>query len=225
MAGCSVPESLKFRRNEGSAIIGVTIRVRLLNVFPKKQTTVYFVKLEEKDNEYFGTKIIRCNYTREFLTGIYAYIINAEPGKYAVVCSTKFDKMADTTIETKNISEVGYITFFDENAIKQSIVDVIPGQVVYMGSFVINSQLKSLSRNIENNGDSAQKHYYNLLKSYMDGTFYCGALIKADRSEKETREFLSKTGGYFKNTEWKDNIDKAVAELDNPQQEKNNVEN
>ena len=218
ITGCSVPESLKIRHNEGSAIIGVTVTVKLLNAFPKKQTTVYFVKLEKNDKGYLGTKIIPCNYTKTYVPWTYAYIINAEPGKYAVVCSTKYEKMSDTTPETRHLAEIGYITFFDENAIKQSVIEVQPGGVAYMGSYVIDSQLKSFDWNIEKHGDAAQKHYHNLLKSSMEGTYYCGALIKADRSEKETRKFLAKTAEYFKKTEWKDNIDKALAELNSPQQ-------
>ena len=219
-AGCSVPESHRLRMNKDSAMIGVTVQVKLLNAFPKKQTTVYFVKLEENDEGYLGTRIIPCNYTREFLTGTYAYIVNAEPGKYAVVCSTKFEKMTEstTTVDIKNLSVLGFITFFDQDAIKQSMVEVGPGGVAYLGSLVIDSQLKNFDWNIEKNGDAAQKHYYNLLKSSMDGTYYCGALIKADRSKEETRKFLTKTAGYFKKTEWKDNLDKALAELDNPAQ-------
>lgn len=219
IAGCSVPESLKTPKNETSAIIGVSLKVKILNAFPKNQTSVYFVKLEENDEGILGKKIIPANYMREYLTATNAFLVNAEPGKYAVVCSTKLEKQGDAMVETKNLSNIGFLTFFDENAIRQSLVEVKSGGVAFLGSIEINSQLKDFDWNIEKNGDIAQKHYYTLLKQYMDGTYYCGTLIKADRSDKETRAFLTKTAEYFKKTDWKETIDKAVAGLDNPRQE------
>src|SRR5208337_4683730 len=105
----------------------------------------------------------------------------------------------NNTTETNKPEEYGYITFFDSEIIKNSRIEVGQGQIAFMGSFAIEGQIKSVFRNIEKNGDLAQQHYYTQLKPFLEGTYYCGGLIKAERSNKSTREYLIKSKDYFRN--------------------------
>ncbi|OHD67730.1 MAG: hypothetical protein A2W19_16570 [Spirochaetes bacterium RBG_16_49_21] len=215
--GCDMPQNLRIPDDDTRSIIGISVSVKLYNALPKKQTSVYFVKLDEKGENNLGTKIIPCNYYRgNMVGGYYAFLVNAEPGRYAAVCSTKYDRYTasghpDTT---SKVDEVGFITFFDADMIKKTVVDVGPGEIAFMGSYAVESRLRSVYKNIEKNGDGAQQHYYNLLKSSMDGTYYCGAVQKADRSDKSTREFLVKSKSYFRNSDWLNIINATISALD-----------
>jgi hypothetical protein len=214
---CDMPKNLRMMESDTSSVIGISVTVKLFNTLPKKQTTVYFVKLDEKDKNNLGVKIIPCNYYRGTMTGgYYAYLVNAEPGTYAAVCSTKYDKMAaaDNPTGSSKDDVYGYITFFDSNIIKKTMTEVGPAQIAFMGSYTIESGLKSVYRNIEKNGDMAQQHYFQLLKPFMEGTYYLGSLVKADKSSKSLREFLVKTKGYFRNSEWLKMVNSAIAAFD-----------
>ena len=68
--------------------------------------------------------------------------------------------------------------------------------------------------NIEKNGDAAQQHYYTQLKPFLGGTYFLGALVKADRSNKTTRQFLARTKDYFRGSDWQKIITNAIAALD-----------
>lgn len=192
--GCGLPKNLRLAENKDSSVIGISIRTVTLKIVRSKPEVVYFVKLDEKDEDNLGNKIIPSNFTR----GGYAYLINARPGRYAAVASF--------FTQTEN----SYNTFYDANIIKNAIIDVGPGQLVYAGELEIENQMKNLYQNIEQNGDRAQLHYYNLLKTFMYGTNYCGILIKNQRSKESEREFLIKTKIYFKDSEWTPLIEKAM---------------
>jgi len=213
--GCDMPRHLRYAESNASSVIGIALNVKLYNALLKEQTTVYFVKLDEKDKNNLGTKIIPCNYYRGYMVSeYYAYLVNAEPGTYAAVCSTKYETFATDAITASKATEVGYITMFDSNIIKNSITEVGPGQIAFMGSFSIESKIKSVYMNIEKNGDQAQQHYYSQLKPFLEGTYFLGALVKADRSNRSTRQFLVTTKEFFRNSDWLKMITNAITAFD-----------
>ncbi len=213
MLGCDVPANLRYADNRSSSIVGLSLSVKLYNGILKEQSTVYFVKLDEKDKNNLGTKIIPCNYYRgSMIGGYYAYLVNAEPGTYAAIGSAKFEtfKRDSVTTGTTKADEYGYITFFDSDIIKNSKVEVGPGQIAFMGSFAVDGQYKSVYRNIEKNGDQAQQHYYTQLKPFLEGTYYCGVQVKGERSNKTIRAYLVKSVDYFRGSEWLKIINSAL---------------
>ncbi len=196
--GCGLPKNLRVVDDKDSSVIGISVKTITLSIFRNKPETIYFVKLDEKDGDNLGNKIIPSNYTR----GDYVYLINAKPGKYAAVASF--------FTQTEN----SYNTFYDAAAIQSTVVELAPNQVLYIGALVIENQMKNLYQNIEQNGDKAQLHYYNLLKSFMYGTTYCGILTKSGKTREDELEFLKKTKTYFKDSEWIPLVDKAVETLE-----------
>ncbi|HOT46774.1 MAG TPA: hypothetical protein PLM53_00145 [Spirochaetota bacterium] len=196
--GCGLPKNLKVAENKDSSVIGISLRTVTLSIFNNKPETVYFVKLDEKDENNLGNRIIPSNYVR----GDYAYLINAQPGKYAAVAS--FFTQTDNC----------YNSFYDADAIKSTVIDVGPNQIVFIGKIKIENRMKNLYQNIEQNGDKAQLHYYNLLKTFMYGTFYCGSLISAEKNKDLERDFLVKTRAYFKDSEWLPLLDKSIEAID-----------
>jgi hypothetical protein len=196
--GCGVPKNLRTPDDPNCSIIGISVRTATLTIFVNKPDIVYFVKLDEKDENNLGNRIYASNYTR----GDYAYLINAKPGTYAAVASY--------FSQTEN----GYNTFYDATIIRSTLIQVGPGQVLYAGELRIENQMKNLYQNIEQNGDKSQIHYYTLLKSIMYGTFYCGKLEKSERSKESEIEFLKKTRVNFKDSDWIPVIDKMLEMID-----------
>jgi hypothetical protein len=186
LIGCGLPKSLRTPEKNESSVLGVSIKTVTLKIFKNRQDTVYFVKLADTDEGILATKIIPSNYSR----GDYVYLINAEPGKYIAVVS--FFQQSDNT----------YNSFFDLNTIQKTMTVVGPGQIAFMGTIIVENQLKNIYNNIEQNGDKAQLHYYNLLKSFIYGTHYCGSLITAERSKDLEKNFLLKSKEYFKDSDW-----------------------
>ena len=201
LIGCGLPKNLRTQDKTDSSVLGVSIQTVTLKIFKNRQDTVYFVKLDEKDGTLLVSRVIPCNYTR----GNYAYLINAEPGRYAAVAS--FFQQSDNT----------YNSFFDMNTIQNTVTVVGPGQIVYMGDFSVANSLKNIYNNIEKNGDKAQLHYYNLLKSFIYGTHYCGSLIKADRERQSEKNFLFQTKDYFKDSDWLKMINEKIELLQKTQ--------
>lgn len=186
LVGCGLPKNLRTPDKTDSAILAVSVKTVTLKIFKNRQDTVYFVKLDDKDESLLGAKLIPSNYTR----GNYAYLVNAEPGRYAAVAS--FFQQTDNT----------YNSFYDLKTIQNTVTVVGPGQIAYMGDITVNNHLKNIYNNIEQNGDKAQIHYYNLLKSFIYGTHYCGSLNKIDRSRQLEKDFLIKTKDYLKDSDW-----------------------
>lgn len=195
--GCGLPKNLRVVDEKDSSIIGISVRTITLSIFKNRPEVIYFVKIEDDTENNLGIKIIPTNYAR----GDYAYLINAAPGKYAAVASL--------FTQTDN----SYNTFYDAAAIQASIIEVGPNQIVYAGALIIENQMKNLYQNIEQNGDRSQLHYYNLLKSFMYGTNYCGALIKKEKNPGDEAEFLKRTKAYFKDSEWIPLIDRTIEDL------------
>jgi hypothetical protein len=186
LVGCGLPKNLRTPEKIDSSVLGVSIKTVTLKVFKNRQDTVYFVKLDDKDESLLGAKLIPSNYTR----GDFAFLVNAEPGKYAAVAS--YFQQTDNT----------YNSFYDLNTIQNTVTVVGPGQIAYMGAITVDNHLNNIYNNIEQNGDKAQLHYYNLLKSIIYGTHYCGSLNIKEQSSQLEKEFLIKTKGYFKDSDW-----------------------
>jgi hypothetical protein len=201
LIGCGLPKSLRTPDKIDSSVLAVSIKTITLKVFKNRQDTVYFVKLDDKDENLLGVKLIPSNYTR----GDYVYLVNAEPGRYAAVAS--FFQQTDNT----------YNSFYDLNTIQNTITVVGPGQIAYMGNIMVDNQLKNIYNNIEHNGDKAQLHYYNLLKSFIYGTHYCGSLNTIDRSGQLEKEFLIKTKDYFKDSDWLKMLNERLEQLEKTQ--------
>ncbi len=199
--GCGLPKNLRVPETKDSSIIGIAIRTVTLSIFNNKPETVYFVKLDENDENNLGNKIIPTNYIR----GDYAYLINVKPGKYAAVAS--FFTQTDNS----------YNSFYDAAIIKSTIIDVGPNQIVFVGKLKIENQQKNLYQNIEQNGDKAQLHYYNLLKTFMYGVFYCGKYKTIEHTKELESDFLAKTKVYFKDSEWLPLIDKCMEAMEKEQ--------
>jgi hypothetical protein len=127
-------------------IIGVKVKV-----FPPAQTgwsaadVVYFVRIEKDSDRFGASSVIRSN----FIKGGHIYLLNALPGRYAVVgCEFVLGTAGD----------VGRAAFSQADILR-SEADVTAGGVVYMGAIEAESSTKTQE------ADPAQAHYLRVIGS------------------------------------------------------------
>jgi hypothetical protein len=197
-AGCGLQKNLRVPESRESSIIGISVNTAHMLIFSNNADVVYFVKLDEKNDDITGDTIYPSNYTN----GDYAYLVNARPGKYAAVASS-FTQ-----------ADESYSTFFDAKTIQSTIIEVGPGSIVYAGTLIVDNRLVYLDQNVEKIGDKAQIHYYKKLKTTLYGTFNCGLLRSIDRSRDSEKNYLVKTKKNFKDTEWIPVIEQKIESLE-----------
>jgi hypothetical protein len=125
-------------------IIGIKVKV-----FPPAQTgwsaadVVYFVRIEKDSDRFAASSVIRSN----FIKGGHIYLLNALPGRYAVVgCEFVLGTAGD----------IGRAVFSQADILR-SEVDVAAGGVVYMGAIDAESSTKTQG------ADLAQAHYLQVI--------------------------------------------------------------
>jgi len=184
----------------------------ILRVKGKAAITAYFIKVDEDDDLYAQDDFIWSNYAK----GGQIYLLNAKPGRYAVVATGKAKKSPVSPIAP---SEAKYITFFSEEIIKLTEVTVAPGSVVFIGDYVVevSSGLK--------NADNAQLHYAQLimpdavaadelLYTVLSGDYYsAGSLYKVKHDKQVEIDFLTNALEHLKYTDWIEIIQRRFIEL------------
>ena len=134
--GVEVPQPASAR----SAVLTVRVSVfdymgRGIAGYPRK---VYFARLPEGETSPLkATAVVESNYDRGSLT----YLLNAEPGRYAVVCAVPLREGKDLYV------------FVPEKTAAESIVEVLPGDRKFMGSVRMRAS-RSWGK-----ADAAQKHF------------------------------------------------------------------
>jgi hypothetical protein len=180
------------------SIIAVSVVQRAPGRMVKnKSNKVLFLKIDNS-GESEEVEVILSNYSK----GGRIYLVNAEPGKYAVMAA---------------YYDSGFrcgLTFFSREALKVSEIDVKPGEFAFIGKFVIDNHLKLSTR-----GDETQKENFSRFKGIRHrkeikrlfkgltgfnrvGSMYRGTLNKYDRTARSVKESLMKAGKDFKKTRW-----------------------
>ena len=200
--------------NDKSSAIGIAVFIKEFggNRQPEK---LYLVKLDKDADEsslFTRTNIIQTN----FIRGNYIYLLNAEPGDYAVVGGFYGPESASNTRTTssgwkittttgggfsnkQNEDKSTWIVYFPKEMIKSTRVTVTPGRMAFMGEYMVGTrQLKS--------PDGAQMHYYKVIEPDKRGKIsfkdiglrhlVLGALsVKEARSQQgEVKSFVRNKG-------------------------------
>jgi hypothetical protein len=128
--------------------IGITVTA--LNGLSAER--VYFVRLEDHTDVRRAKSVIYSNYHN----GKQVYLLNAKPGRYVAVAARLWSG-------DDSVSEA----FFSMEMIPLTEVTVGPGQMVFMGDFLVNLGIR-ISR-----ADEAQAHYFRLISpnAVRDGLF------------------------------------------------------
>jgi hypothetical protein len=127
--------------------IGVTVKASW------KATNVYFVYLEDDKDAWTAEFVIRSNYRKKKQV----YLLNAKPGRYVAVAASfggegsSFGERWVSGGPEPEVSEA----FFSMETILLTEVTVGPGQMVFMGDFLVDLEISS--------ADEVQAHYDRLI--------------------------------------------------------------
>jgi hypothetical protein len=198
-----VPKSF----DQQSSVIGISLEARgpaIINTI--KLDKVYFIRLDEKDLPYNKKEVLQSNYS----SGESFYLLNAPPGRYAVVAALSYVESGATSNGLPKSTT--YRVFFPKNLIDKSIVTVTPGSFNFMGAFSVGTSLGL------DHADEAQLHYSNLLQpngavsignnlfsSMLVGSMsvtYTAKLKNFNLNKDTEKAFLGKTEKHLKDAGW-----------------------
>jgi hypothetical protein len=196
-----------------SAALGISVKLKApIALFSSHPDRVYFVRVDKDDDIYTASQIIPSNYVK----GDYVYLLNAAPGRYAVVASflEQRGQMGRSTT---------YTTFFSEEVIKHTQTVVTPGTMAFMGEYVLGTSAGF------DEADNAQLHYFHslapnallgtgvmasMLSVMTSGAAYYRGVLKEEHKETQAeKSFLATSAESFKGTGWGDRLQKRLDEL------------
>lgn len=143
---------------------------------------VYAVRLDEGVNVLDAEYVIPSNYSDKKQI----YFLNVKPGRYVAVAA----RLSGTG------SGMNYEAFFSLEMLPELEVTVVPGKLVFIGDFLLNTSSKMTE------ADDAQSHYYRLIapeaarKGFLGRTLggeaaYTATLKSVDKGAETEREFWS----------------------------------
>ncbi|MFQ5528204.1 MAG: hypothetical protein ACE5GX_18365 [Thermoanaerobaculia bacterium] len=156
--GFSLPEP-----NPMNGLIGVTVQYRYLFGLLLPASEVFFVKLEDGNEAFNATHLIRSSYRHRGQI----YLLNAVPGRYVAVAAglgsttqevpvwVELLSPDDTRIDNRVTTDRS--TFFSMAMISETEVTVVPQEMVFMGKYLLSTPRKM------KRADAAQAHYFQLL--------------------------------------------------------------
>lgn len=192
---------------EGS-VIGISVELRApIKIFTAHAEMVYFVKLSEGADPYLGGQLRPSNYR----SGSQVYLLNAAPGRYAVVAA--FERKS-----TYRGGSTTYTTFFSDELRQSTEVDVAPGTIVFMGNLVVN-----MSVGVDR-GDASQIHFAQLIapgiadRGWLGGALsgenvYHGKLQEIHRDAAAEASFLAKAREHLGQAGWTQAIQRRLEQL------------
>ena len=163
--------------------IGVTIRAIPPGKFGKMAAVqVYFVRPAEGGDVLDAEFVISSNYSDKKQV----YSLNAKPGCYVAVAAR---------LKGGGVGFL-YEAFFSMEMLPEMEVMVVPGKLVFMGDFLLNTSTKMRE------ADSVQSHFYRLMlpeaasQGFMGRTFsgkapYTATFKSVDKGAETEREFWS----------------------------------
>lgn len=167
---------------------------------------IYFIKLNDEKDSIRKADLIPSNYIIMSI-GRYprAFLLNVEPGTYAVVGAIGVCKgMGSATAEV--------FTYFPEDMIKKTIVRIEPNSFYYAGTFAFETG----SEMYRTQPDETQNYYYRTMLlgnhkevagkqkiSWIKSPQYIPLVLKkSENSKSDEIEFLKDHLDVFKGTGW-----------------------
>ncbi len=170
----------------GSAGIAISItNFAPIEIFWRTPDRVFFMRLDEEDESGFtGGELLPSNYAKDG----YVYLLNAEPGRYVAVASTRAQSAppggsamhpvassGHTTVSAGvSIGPTDYTVYFPEDLIRLSDVSVESGMIAYMGTFRINTSVGL------GDADETQRYFYRMLAPGHEGKSIVGHIFSGD---------------------------------------------
>ena len=174
---------------DSASVVGVRVTiVPPIGLFSMDSESVFFVRADVGDPTR-QNDVLRSNYH----DGDYVYLLNAQPGTYAVVAATHSGQYGET-----------FTTYLPEDVIQRSTVTVGRAAVAFMGEFEVKASLGLGEM------DAAQRHYNGVIQPGEKGGFslfsttyiYRGSLREADQSPEAWERFHTTAKGELGEHGW-----------------------
>ncbi|MCZ6476832.1 MAG: hypothetical protein O6851_00695, partial [Gemmatimonadetes bacterium] len=185
--------------------IAVTVRGRAPIGSKAPAIQVYFVRLGDEVEMLAAESVIPSNFSRKKQV----YLLNTRPGRYVAVAAQ---------LRSDGISPSDYVVFFDGEMIPQTEIEVTPGQVTFMGDFLVDLKVKM------EESDDAQAHYYQLIepdaarkgffaRSFSGRYMYRGDLVSVERGAAIEAEYwtVARDKVFKKEADWREQVAKSAA--------------
>jgi hypothetical protein len=142
-----------------SAVVAIQIETQApIGIIRQNPDVVYFVKIDN-EGDITQNQVIPSNFAKDGRV----YFLNARPGKYAAVAAFRsqsgvpFASAPQPGVSASvTIGATGYTTYFSKELIESTRVDVAPGALAFMGSYIVRQSV-GLS-----DAEAIQNHYANL---------------------------------------------------------------
>lgn len=208
IAGCTAIPVPKMADPQMS-IIGIQIETQApVGIFSHKPDVAYFVKIDNEGG-ISQNQVIPSNFTKDGRI----YLLNARPGQYAAVAvfrsqsGVPFAPAPQPSISVSaTVGKTGYTTYFSKELIEATKVSVVPGEVIFMGSYVVKQSV-----GLED-AEPIQNHYANLLAPgaskggfghLLSGDYhYRGITGEARRDNDARTEFIKRARGDLAEGDW-----------------------
>lgn len=176
---------------------------------------VYFIKMDKEEDLFTSKEILASNFSGH---GQF-YLLNARPGRYAAVaCLSRKKARAFLIIDLTAHYEI----FFSRELIKPMVTSVGPGQVAFMGKYVVAIEPW------RQDADEAWTHYLRALQRYtpagsilssfsedalLKPWFLGGSYREGDRSGMTEKQFLLTAREDLKESGWSEVIKQRLDSL------------
>lgn len=216
--GCATPAPPPL--SPKAAAVGVRVKIAISLLPDRVASTAYFMRL---DDEGEAVAVLASNY----VNGDYVYLLNAEPGHYALIAATFFvDRQHNTaqapvssnlsvsaTVDPGKSLQAFYATrtLFDETR-----VTLGPGDLAFLGEIVLDD------KGDWNSADATQQRSYdllapghrekNLLLKGLSGQHHSASRgHEVDRGERAWTRFLERSREALAGTGWEGRLTPPVA--------------
>ena len=163
MTGCAAPP-LAQAPTEGGSVVAIQLSTAGAVAFISTETPeeVLFVKLTAQG--LLGDDILRSNHA----SGGRYYLLNARPGSYAAIASTKW-----VPALFPGGSGGKRTVFFSRELAEKTRVDVGPGEIGFMGRFDV------LASTAFSGGDEVQRHFRQIITPGATGEGFVKGVLQA----------------------------------------------
>jgi hypothetical protein len=164
-----------------SSAIGIRFETHV-PIFGHQPSVVFFAKIGNGDDAT-QSQVIRSNFARRGRL----YLLNPPPGKYVAVASARWNQYGT------------YLTLFSKELIEATRVEVVPGKLIFMGSYFLREPPGMGS------AEPIQNHYAEVLEPHLYWVhLYRGRMQKGRRDEVARAEFLAESSQDFAGSGWEE---------------------
>lgn len=169
------PSLLRQPVDTNAVAVGLSMKLKLLFGSVRIEGA-YLVRLDDKEDTLKQDRLILA----DTLSNGYVYLLNAQPGRYAVVAVMypyRFSKQV--------------IYLMPKSLVQQTVTTVAPGTIGYLGDY----EVEGSGIGSEGGDDDIEKHYFHLLsaKPVANPPKFVAHPLNSARDEQSEKQFLKYT--------------------------------